>query len=128
MEFDFTEVPSEMIHSVLLETIENQLKSKPIHVELSSATKAGDHNFTGIIFRVSFKTEKETEDEHKIGSSLILKTAPQNIARRTQFSCRSAFTREIFTYDQVIAVISMHLNALTKKQTIENKVCCIQSK
>lgn len=97
---DFSDSLSEIVRSAVIETINEQFKSKHYQIDVSSATKKGDYNFTGIIYRISIKHESENGDP-KVPSSLILKSAPQNDARRVTFSARAAFTREIYTYDKV---------------------------
>lgn len=93
---------SEVIRSALFDTIANQSKSKNVKIDVCSASTVGADNFTGIVYRVSFRKAEEVENEHMESSSnLILKVAPQNLARRSQFSVRPAFLREIFTYDKV---------------------------
>ena len=96
------EIPSELVRTALFEVIEAQLKSKEYHVAVGSATKAGDLNFTGIVYRVYFNRVNEAETGNSNKSSIILKVAPQNLARRNQFSVRPAFMREIYTYDKVM--------------------------
>lgn len=57
--------------------------------------KLGD-NLMGEIYRILF------EDEDGINqSSIILKIAPTNPARRKAFQTRETFLREIIMYDQV---------------------------
>lgn len=99
VESNLLEIPSELIHSALCETIEKQLKTKNYQISLSFASKAGENNFIGIIFRVAFNQCHESEKGAI--SKLILKVAPQSEARRAQFYARPAFTREIYTYDKV---------------------------
>lgn len=99
---DFSDSLSETVRSAVIETIDEQLKSKHYQIDVSSATKKGDYNFTGIIYRVSFKREYECENgESTKPTSVILKVAPQNQSRRIQFNARAAFEREIYTYDRV---------------------------
>lgn len=101
------EIPSESVRLALFETIEKQLNSKKYQIALSAATKADDLNFVGVVYRVWFNKEEEDEVEeettsgHSNASSIILKIAPQNLARRIQFTIRPAFMREIYTYDKV---------------------------
>lgn len=119
---DLSEISSEIIRKTLFETIENKLNSKNYQIDLSLASKAGENNFIGIIYRVAFyekeESSKESEktengedtnvdekvknDENCSQSKLILKVAPQNEARRAQFYASPAFAREIYTYDKVI--------------------------
>lgn len=113
-ELDLSDIPSVLVRSALLETLEEHQKSKNYQVHLSSATKVGDHNFTGIIYRVSFNREDGAQNGEKTASSLILKIAPDNLARRNQFSARSAFVREIYTFDKV-NMISKFLNCNFQK-------------
>lgn len=99
---DLSEISSEIIRAALVETIENHLKTNKFEVNVSSASKVGENNFTGIIYRVSFSNDKKT-------SQLILKVAPQSIIRRTQFLARPAFVREIFTYDTVMRFLNIFI-------------------
>lgn len=103
VEFGLSEISSEVIRSALFDSIENQLKSNKFEIDVSSASKIGEDNFTGIVYRVSFRKRVESEnDQVEFTSKLILKVAPQNLARRSQFTARPAFLREIYTYDKVI--------------------------
>lgn len=105
MKLDLAEIPSEVVRSMLLDVIEEQLKTKHFQIKLNSATKEGDHNFTGIIYRISSERDDKEGNGITTTSTIILKIAPQNLARRTQFNCRPAFSREIYTYDKVSVVI-----------------------
>lgn len=105
-QIDLSEISCEIIRKTLFETIENKLNSKNYQIDLSLASKAGENNFIGIIYRVAFyeKDESSKEGEKTEVSSpskLILKVAPQNEARRAQFYASPAFAREIYTYDKV---------------------------
>lgn len=95
---DFSDSLTEVVRSALFETIEEQLKSKQYQIDVSSATKKGDYNFTGIIYRISIERK---DGKPTAPSSLILKCAPQNEARRVTFNAQAAFAREIYTYDKV---------------------------
>lgn len=95
---DFLDSLSELVRSAVVQTIDDQLKTKHYRIDVSSATKKGDYNFTGIIYRVSFGRDCDCENDE---SSVILKVAPIQCARRIQFHARAAFTREIYTYDKV---------------------------
>lgn len=96
IQLDPLEIPSEVIRLALCETIENKLKSKKYQINVSLASKVGETNFIGIVYRVSFKEEdKEKYDK------LIVKVAPQNAARRIQFHSRPLFLREIRIYNEV---------------------------
>lgn len=95
------EIPSELVRLALFELIEKQLQSKNYQMALGAATKAGDLNFTGIVYRVWFNKMDEIPNGKSMASSIILKIAPQNKARRTQFNIRPAFVREIYTYVKV---------------------------
>lgn len=97
---ELTDISSELIRSVLHETIENELESKNFLTKISSASKSGSSNFIGIVYRVVFKKVEESKNDDD-ESSLILKVSPQNEARRSQFQTRECFLREIFIYDQV---------------------------
>lgn len=95
------EIPSELVRLALFELIEKQLQSKNYQMALGAATKAGDLNFTGIVYRVWFNKMDEIPNGKSMASSIILKIAPQNKACRTQFNIRPAFVREIYTYVKV---------------------------
>lgn len=92
-----SEIPTDVICVALCEIIEKRLKSNDYNITVSSAATPGESNFVGIVHRVS--CSKNVEDNH---DSLILKVAPQNNARRMQFSSRLVFLREIFMYNEVI--------------------------
>ena len=96
VQLDFSEISSESIRSALCETIENQLKSKDYQINVSLASKVGETNFVGIVYRVSF--QKDGEEKH---DQIIVKVAPQNAARRIQFKSREFFLREIHMYNEV---------------------------
>lgn len=96
---NFPDISSELIKSVLCDFIENELKLKNYKFDVKPASKSGVNNFVGIVYRVYLK-ENESE-----GTSLILKTAPQNMARRTQFCSRLHFEREISMYNEVIKLV-----------------------
>lgn len=96
VQLDLSEIPSDVIRSALYETIENKVKSKNYQINMSSASKVGETNFIGIVYRVSFKKEGDEND-----NKLILKVAPQNSARRIQFHSRPLFLREIRMYNEV---------------------------
>lgn len=102
LETDLSELPSDIIRTTLLEIVENQLNSKNYKINVSSASKAGENNFIGVVYRVSFNKDDETDNDNNSISKLILKVAPQNSARRTQFLSRIFFLREIYLYNEVI--------------------------
>lgn len=93
---NLSEIPNGAIRAALVEFIEEKLTSKTHKIVVSSASKAGESNFIGIVYRVSYCKQNETDT-----SKLILKIAPQNEARRNQFQSRQLFLQEIFTYDTV---------------------------
>lgn len=93
---DLSEIPSEIVRTALCETIEAKLKSKNYQITISSASQAGESNFIGIVYRVSFGKDGENKYE-----KLILKIAPQNVDRREQFNSRLLFLQEINAYNEV---------------------------
>lgn len=95
------EIPSELIRTAVLETIENQLNSRDFDIELTSASKCGENNFIGVIYRISFS--RKIEENSK--TYLIVKVAPQNLLRRSQFVVRPAFEREIYSYEKVNKIL-----------------------
>lgn len=104
VESDLSEIPSEVIRAALSETVENKLKTKNFKINVSSASQAGANNFIGIVYRVSFS--KQDEENDKPPSKLILKVAPQNEARRSEFFSRPCFLREIYMYNEVILFLN----------------------
>lgn len=95
---DLSEISSDSIRTIICETVEKQLNSNKYKINVNSASQAGDNNFIGVVYRVSFSKEDSKNDE---SSKLILKVAPQNLARREQFFSRPCFLREIFMYNEV---------------------------
>lgn len=97
-EMDLSELPSDLIRETVCETIENKLKTKNYSAKIDSASKAGEHNFIGVVYRVSFnKNDGKNEEQYK----LILKVAPQHPIRRSEFRSRCFFLREIYMYNEV---------------------------
>lgn len=105
-ELELTDIPSELVRSVLYKTIKNHIPSKNIEISVKSASKAGTDNFNGIIYRVYFadKDDVNMNSENNLPLSLILKIAPDNVVRRNLFFSRACFLREIYMYDKVIQV------------------------
>lgn len=100
-ESNLSEIPSEVIRKAICECIENRSNSKNFEITLSSASKGGENNFCGIIYRVSFIGEDERSNGNDKNFSLIVKLAPQNVGRRIQFHSREMFLQEIFIYHEV---------------------------
>ena len=100
-----SDISSHLVRKALLETIEQRLQSKNYKIAVSLASKAGENNFIGIIHRVSFSKLNEDGNENSPTMNLILKTAPQNLLRRSQFVVRPAFVREIYSYEKVNILI-----------------------
>lgn len=96
---NLSDIPGDVIRSALCKTIENELKSNKYKVNISSASKVGENNFVGIIYRVACSRE-DGNYKYKM-FKLILKVAPKNLARRSQFTCRMCFLREIYMYNEV---------------------------
>lgn len=72
-------------------------KKKKLHAQ--QFVISGD-NFNGEIYRVYFK---RTDDDDAKKTSLILKSAPKNMARREKLNVRVLFLREIMLYDDVLS-------------------------
>ncbi|XP_031627329.1 uncharacterized protein LOC116343426 [Contarinia nasturtii] len=102
VESELSEISSELIRTTVRETVENELKSNNYKINVSSASQSGDNNFIGVVYRVSFCKEKKIENGVNSISKLILKVAPQNVARREQFMSRPCFLREIYLYNEVL--------------------------
>lgn len=101
-ESGLSEIPSELIRETVVDFVENQLQSKEYTIDVSSASQSGENNFIGIVYRVAFaKEEKAVNGTSNPVSKLILKVAPQNLARREQFISRPCFVREIYMYNEV---------------------------
>lgn len=93
-------IPNDVIRSALRETVENHLKSKSYKINVKSASKDGESNFAGIVYRVSYCKEDDGKNKSE-SSKLILKIAPQNPNRRFQFQSRPMFLRETYMYNIV---------------------------
>lgn len=100
-ESNLSELPSEVIRVAVRDTVEQMLGSNEYEINVTSASQSGDNNFIGIVYRVLFNKMTGGNNE-KIRKKLILKVAPQNIARRMQFFSRPCFLREIYMYKKVI--------------------------
>lgn len=99
------EISSQLIHDALYETIESMLKTRNYKINLSLASKIGENNFVGIVYRVLIMNEDQAKE--RSASNLILKLAPQNEAHRAQCCARPAFLREIHMYNKVPEFISL---------------------
>lgn len=100
---ELLKIPSELIRSALRETIENKLKLKKYSIKLNSASKAGENNFIGEVFRVTiFEEDNNGNSENPQEHNLILKIAPQNVVRRERWNTRAGFLREMYMYNEVI--------------------------
>lgn len=96
-----SEISSHLVRKAVLETIEDILQTKNFKLKVTSASKAGENNFIGIIHRITFHKLDEDGNENGPATNLILKVAPQNLLRRSQFVVRPAFEREIYSYEKV---------------------------
>lgn len=56
----------------------------------------------GEVYRILYENSNENENRNE--SSLILKIAPTNLARREKMRSRELFVREINMYDKVIII------------------------
>lgn len=122
VESNLSELPTEEIRSTLCETVEQYLNSKHYEISVGSASQAGENNFIGVVYRVSFH---KTDDEPSAKSSmLILKVAPQNEARRNQFMSRPLFLREIYMYDKVTKVENC-MPAISMQLIITYQILCL---
>lgn len=96
-----SEIPSVPVCDALFKTIENELQSKNYQINLTVASQAGVNNFIGNIYRINFSKKIENNNDHNQTKSVIVKTAPQNLARRQLFFVRTAFAREVYMYNKV---------------------------
>lgn len=103
-ELKLSDIPSVLVRTALLGTIENELKSADFGIRVSSASKCGENNFIGVIYRVSYKRMNENENGNE--RTLILKVAPQNLLRRSMFTVRPAFEREVYSYEKVTFLLN----------------------
>lgn len=98
---DLSVIESDVIRDALCQTVESRLKSKNYKICVSSASQAGESNFIGIVYRVSYC--KDDEDVNGPNASkLILKIAPSHPSRREKFTTRLPFLQEIYMYDVVL--------------------------
>lgn len=100
-ESELSDISSELVRSVLCKTIENKIHSENYKIHVNSASQAGVNNFVGLVYRVYYEEEDEYDNERSLSSSMILKVAPSNAARRAQSPPRMSFLKEIYMYDVV---------------------------
>lgn len=112
-ELDFFDFPRERIQSRLWETIERILNSNNNKMNVSLATKFGENNFIGIIYRISLVDETMNMNDQKSTYNLIAKIAPYDLEHRNIWCPRPCFIREIYMYDEVIITI-IHSNILNR--------------
>ena len=93
---ELSEISSELVRSALDETIKTLTKSSNDGLAITSEIIL--NNATTIVYRIHFTPTNDTNDSP---SSLILKVAPQNLARRALTFAGPRFLREIFLYDEV---------------------------
>lgn len=92
---DLTIIPSDIIRQKIVNFFVEKFKTKNIKISVEPGVKHGD-NFIGIVYRVSGTNEENNERE-----KVFVKIAPTNPDRRKLVSCRGAFIREIFAYNEV---------------------------
>lgn len=100
-------LPTDLMHSALRETVEEQLETKEYNINVSSASEEGGNNFIGVVYRASFSKRNgdEVTSENDQIHNVVIKTAPQNIKRREICLARPYFLREIYIYDKVTQTI-----------------------
>lgn len=100
---DLSDLPSEVTRSAVFETVEDQLKSKNFIIRVSSASEAGENNFTGVVHRISFseKGADEGDNGKSLVHKLILKVATQDLILRNRRFTRPSFLREAYMYEKV---------------------------
>lgn len=96
---NLSEIPGKNVRKAICETIEKKIDSKKFKLTVSSASKEGENNFCGVVYRVSFSATDESENISR--SSMIVKVSPQNEMRRALFQSRKLFLQEIFMYNKV---------------------------
>lgn len=94
---DFSELPNEIYEKALQEIISTQLKDcKNYEIKCGAGSKKGD-NMLGIIYRISVNCKSDSN----LNLNLILKTSPQNIARREQYLTHEIFGKESQFYREI---------------------------
>lgn len=93
-------IPSDLVRTVLCGFVENELKTKDYEITVNLATKDGEHNFVGVVYRVSYSRSSVNQSENE-KNSLIVKVAPQHLARRIRFHSRPGFLRETYMFNKV---------------------------
>lgn len=88
--------PHKAYESALRNIIQNHVDGCDYIIECSAGSSKGD-NYLGIVYRIDVKDTKDKS----VKLSLVLKSAPQNIARREEFHAHAAFERESLFYEQV---------------------------
>lgn len=101
VESGLSEITSEPVRNFLIKAVENKLKTKSYKINVASASQAGEGNFIGVVYRVSFSAVGGVENGRAPISKLILKVAPTSLARREQFFSRPCFLRENYMYNEV---------------------------
>lgn len=105
LDSELLNISSEIVRSVLTKAIGNQTQTEKVNVTIKSASKSGTNNFVGIVYRLFLGSDDDVDKKDENGNtspfSLILKIAPQNSARRNQFSTRKCFLREMYMYNEV---------------------------
>lgn len=98
LEGDISEISSETIRA-LHEVAEHISKTKDYRITVSLASKAGADNFTGTIYRVSFRSHGE--DGKNREQKMFLKVASGQLEWRDQVSARQAYLQEKYMYGTV---------------------------
>lgn len=97
------EIPSDLVRTVLCQIVESKLKTKEYKINVNLATKDGENNFVGVVYRVTYcrSVANPLENETNTVHSLIVKVAPQHLARRKRFHSRPGFLREMYMLNKV---------------------------
>lgn len=108
---DFSKLPNEIYDRALKEIIKENLSDDNYEIKCSAGSKKGDNNL-GMIYRINVMRKNE------IKLKLILKTSPQNLARREQYLIHEIFGREIQFYKEVLPIFESFFDE--KEIEIEN--------
>lgn len=91
------EFPQKAYKKAVLEIVEKNVEGKDIVIVCSAGSNKGD-NYLGIVYRIDVKDKNDAN----IKLSFVLKSAPQNEARREEFFAHAAFERESLFYEEVL--------------------------
>lgn len=105
---------SSVTQDTIMRFLEAKIQSNQLKITIEPGARKGD-NFIGIVHRVSVQrcdddsnatvTQSRNENDNTKKFQVIVKSAPQNTARRAHFNVRTCFLREIFIYNEVSFIV-----------------------